>query len=88
MPLGARISNPPAMVPSNIPRKVPASIRALPSTSSPVASSSGKIAYLTGPKNVACTPSRNNIASWKPIWPKASDSAASSMMPISASLTD
>src|SRR5882757_4102051 len=46
-------ARPPAIVPRRIDRKVPASINALPSTSSAVARCCGMRAYLTGLENAA-----------------------------------
>ncbi len=53
---------PPAMVPIRMARKVPASIRPLPPTSSSSPRWFGRMPYLTGPKNADCAPSRNSTA--------------------------
>ncbi len=57
---GSTNSAPPAMVPTRMPRKVPASTRPLPATSSSSARWLGRIAYFSGLKNVACTPRPNS----------------------------
>ena len=53
----------PAMVPKRIARNVPASTSALPSSRSSRPSRSGRIAYLSGPKNAASIPITNSSAS-------------------------
>jgi hypothetical protein len=47
-------------VPTRIATKVPASINALPPTSSSFFRCCGRIAYFTGPNSVECRPSRNS----------------------------
>jgi hypothetical protein len=50
MPPSVRISRPPAMVPSRMARKVAASMRALPPTSSRDSRCCGRMPYFRGPK--------------------------------------
>ena len=49
-------TSPPAIVPSRIATNVPISTRPLPPTSSSGFRCCGRIAYLTGPNSVECTP--------------------------------
>ena len=77
----------PAMVPARMPRKVPASISPLPDTSSASARWTGRIAYFSGPKNVACTPRPNNTANSRGVLASQKPRAAAAMSATSASLT-
>ena len=54
---------PPAIVPRRIARNVPASMSALPATSSSLRRCWGSSAYLIGPKTVECVPRQNNDVS-------------------------
>lgn len=77
----------PATVPARMPRKVPASTRPLPATSSCSARWLGRMAYFSGPKNVACTPNPNSTANSRGVLPSRNPAAASAMSATSASLT-
>ena len=76
----------PAIVPRRIAIKVPASTSALPSSSSSGASRSGRIAYLSGPKNAATIPIVNSSASSTVALPARTPPAAASITGISMSL--
>src|SRR4051812_7815125 len=75
------------MVPRRIARNVPASISALPATSSSSRRCCGSSEYLIGPKTVECVPRQNSDAKSTGTLPSQSPQAPSDMMPISASLT-
>ena len=76
----------PAIVPRRIAIKVPASTSALPSSSSSGARRSGRIAYLSGPKNAATIPITNSSASSTAALPARTPPAAASITGISISL--
>ena len=76
----------PAIVPSRIAKKVPASTSALPSSSSSGAKRSGRIAYLIGPKKAASTPIANSSASRSAALPVTIPTAAATITAISISL--
>src|SRR6202040_2516054 len=69
----------PAIVPRRIAIKDPASTSALPSSSSSGARRSGRIAYLSGPKNAATTPITNSSASSTVALPARTPPAAASI---------
>ena len=78
---------PPAMVPSRMATRVPISTMALPPTSSVLCRCWGRIANLSGPKKVDCTPSRKTTASSAVTFCTYSASAAQMATAISPSLT-
>ncbi len=80
-------SRPPSRVPSRMATKVPASISALPPTSSSLFRCCGRIAYLTGPNSVECRPSRNSATKSTARLCTRKPAPATSTMPISSSLT-
>ncbi len=96
-PLATRTTLPPRMVPSRIARNVPASMSALPATSSSSrrccgsSSSSrrccGSSAYLMGPKTVECVPRQNSAPSSAGTLCCQSPHAPSAMIAISAIFT-
>ena len=80
------ISAPPRMVPSRMPRNVPASISPLPATSSPSPRWVGRMAYLSGEKNVACRPNPNSTANSAGRLPVRKPAVAASISSTSHSL--
>ena len=78
---------PPAMVPSRMATRVPISTMALPPTSSVSCRCWGRIANLSGPKKVDCTPSRKTTASSAVTFCTYRAVAASTATTISPSLT-
>ncbi len=70
----------PAIVPKRIAINVPASTSALPSSSSSGARRSGRIAYLSGPKNAATIPIVNSSASSTAALPASTPAAAISLI--------
>ncbi len=82
-----RTTLPPMIVPSRIDRKVPASIRALPATSSSSRRCWGSSAYLIGPNTVEWVPSANTAASSSGTLASHRPRPPSAMMPISTILT-
>ncbi len=85
-PFSDRTINPPAMVPSRMARKVPASTKALPPISSSLARWSGRMAYFTGPKNADWLPIKNRTNNRCQTSPDKRPPAPSIMTPISANL--
>ena len=74
------ISTPPAMVPARMAPNVPASIRALPDSSSASRNCSGRMPYFRGPKNAACTPRPNSTANRAGTLPDRKPQAARARM--------
>ena len=86
-PSGSTNKAPPAMVPTRMPRKVPASTSPLPATSSVSARWLGRMAYFSGLKNVAWTPNPNSTANSSGMLPSQNPAAASAISPSSATFT-
>ena len=85
-PPSANISSPPIIVPTRIDTNVPASISALPLINSSLRNWSGRIPYLTGPKNVDCAPIRNSMSIRKFALPRKNPVAAPIIRMISTNL--
>ena len=81
-------NKPPASVPIKIATKVPASISALPPTSSVSCRCCGRMAYLTGPNSVECRPSKNSAPISTDRLCRKKPMAATPMMTISSTLTN
>src|SRR3990172_1589449 len=86
-PDGRATRSPPRMVPRRIAAHVPVSTSALPPTSSRSSRVCGRIEYFTGPNTVEWTPIRNRATNRVTISPRTNPTAASAMIPISASFT-
>ena len=70
-----------------MPTNVPASISPFPATNASPVKKSGKIPYLSGEKNVACTPRPNSTAISTGKFPVKKPIQASSIKPSSQILT-
>ena len=86
-PCGSTNSALPAMVPARMPTNVPASTSPLPATSSRAPRWLGRMPYLSGLKNVACTPSPNSTANSSGVLSSRNPAAASAISGISTSFT-